>query len=149
MDPNLNDIIFTNKKYKFNFRSAGLLESHHRYLVHVTQDSAAHFTFIGGKVKFDESSKDAILREFWEELHIHVQIDRLLFVIEHRMPNNFQQVVLLYLVRTQDTIPKYTNKHHKLAWQSFTELQHIDIQPNVFQGLKEIPKHTQYWQDIS
>lgn len=152
MNPDQNDIVFSKGKFKFNVRAAGLLEHNQNYLVLETTDPQADFVFIGGRVKFGESSQDTIQREFFEELHIHAHVERLLWVIEHQMPSqaeSFQQIVLLYLLKTNDKIPSHTNKKRPLVWQSFSELKLANLKPNVFKDYDKLPETIQYWQDIS
>jgi len=147
-----DDIRFSDNNHEFNLRAAGIIERKNQLLVCETTSPSADFVFIGGRVKFGESSKAAIQREFSEELHVNVQIKRLLWVIEHQVhleTESFQQVILLYLLAADDSIPDQTNKGTLTAWKSLSELQQTKLQPPIFKFLKELPKTTQYWQDIS
>lgn len=62
---------------------------------------------------------------------------------------SFQQIVLLYLLKTNDKIPSHTNKKRPLVWQSFSELKLANLKPNVFKDYDKLPETIQYWQDIS
>nr|WP_260986873.1 NUDIX domain-containing protein [Paenibacillus terrae] len=74
-------ITFTEGQNKFNFRVAGIAVHRDRILLHTTlQDD--FWNLPGGRVEFQESTDQALIREIREELGIDIQIDKLLYVNE-------------------------------------------------------------------
>lgn len=74
-------ITFTEGQNKFNFRVAGIAVHLHRILLHTTlQDD--FWNLPGGRVEFQESTDQALIREIREELGIDIQLDKLLYVNE-------------------------------------------------------------------
>ncbi|WP_412989907.1 NUDIX domain-containing protein [Pediococcus siamensis] len=151
MNDDSYDLHFQQDGQTFNFRAAGVLQDQAHYLVCESGDPRADLVFVGGKVKFGETSQQAIQREFFEECHIHVTIDRLLWVIENQLSAapTFQQIMLVYLLQTTDSVPQFTNKHRKLVWRTFSELQQANFKPAVFKDVTEFPQTPQTWQNIT
>jgi ADP-ribose pyrophosphatase YjhB (NUDIX family) len=68
----------------FGIRATGLILNEGRVLVHtVGALPATWWALPGGGPDFQELSHEAVVREFREELDTEVEVDRLLFVIEH------------------------------------------------------------------
>ncbi|WP_422657603.1 NUDIX hydrolase [Paenibacillus sp. EC2-1] len=74
-------ITFERENNKFNFRVAGIAIQNNRVLLHTTQTDD-FWNLPGGRVEFNESTDQTIVREFKEELDIDVRIKELFFVNE-------------------------------------------------------------------
>lgn len=74
-------ITFERDNNKFNFRVAGIAIHNNRVLLHTTLKDD-FWTLPGGRVEFNESTDQTIIREMKEELDVEVQARELLFVNE-------------------------------------------------------------------
>jgi len=68
----------------FRIRATALILDDDRVLVHSSDDLPVSFWALpGGGPEFQELSHETVVRELREELHAEVDVDRLVFVIEH------------------------------------------------------------------
>ncbi|HAT55846.1 MAG TPA: hypothetical protein DCW31_11535 [Lactobacillus sp.] len=117
-----DDIMFQHDRQFFNVRASGMLMKDEKILFHCdNNEPTPYFALIGGKVKFGESSQDAIKREYDEEVGIEVKPERLLWVMEHQLldsetQSTLQQVVFVYLLSSDEV--------NKLPDQRFTVGRH-------------------------
>lgn len=82
---------------KFDVRSCGIL--HHNNKILVSYESDGSITLNGGAVSIGESTEQAVVREFFEETNLHVQVDGLIAVIENFFSlelHPYQQIVFVY-----------------------------------------------------
>ena len=78
------DILFKTKEFVFSYRVGGLLIKNNKILLQKPQND--DFAIIGGHVSCLETTAEALKREFEEELHAGVDIDRLFAVGEVFFP---------------------------------------------------------------
>ena len=78
----MKDLQFEETGSVFNCRVNGILIKEEKVLLSKLRNDA-NWTTVGGKVTFGETSEDAILREFREEMGVAIEIDRLLGIVEH------------------------------------------------------------------
>lgn len=98
---NNRDISFKLDNIKFNLRTSGLLVYKNNILLHRKIEDN-FFVPIGGRVKLQENSEVALIREFREELGILIEIEKLLFIVENfPMINNekYHEICFIYKVR--------------------------------------------------
>lgn len=76
------DIFYKANGKCFQYRVGALIVHNNKLLLATNGNLDFYFT-IGGRVKFGESSIQAIIREIQEELNIHLDIDKLAFVSEN------------------------------------------------------------------
>lgn len=96
----MKDILFKSENYVFSYRVGGVLLRNGRILLQKIPGEDA-YALPGGHVSFGESTSDALLREFREEFHAGIQIQRLLMVGENFCPwGNLpcQQINMFYQV---------------------------------------------------
>ena len=126
MSDEANDIVFRNETHDFKVRVTGVLFNEKNQLaLNPDKISSQHsyVTLPGGKLKFGESSDQAIIREFTEEMGIKIKTVRLLAVTEN-----------LY---------SYQNKHNSEI--NFTWLVKRVGQENFF--AKDNNEQTVIWRD--
>ncbi len=92
------DILFKTEQGVFSYRVAGVLNRAGRVLLQRTPDDPG-YAFPGGHVRFGETSEQALVREFQEEVGTEVKPTRLLWIGEIFFPwgeRNCHQVCLYY-----------------------------------------------------
>jgi ADP-ribose pyrophosphatase YjhB (NUDIX family) len=93
---------------QFNIRVYGLLiNKNNEVLVSDERRSGYSFTkFPGGGLEFGEGIKDALIREFHEEMNLHVKIQELFYFNEHfqisAFHNKHQLISFYYFVKVDD-----------------------------------------------
>ena len=75
------DILFKTEDHVFSYRVGGILVENGKILLQ--RDKNGDHAVIGGHVAFMEQAKDALAREFLEELHVKIGVDDLLAVNEN------------------------------------------------------------------
>lgn len=112
-----------------------------------------YWTYVGGKAGFRESTQDAVLREFREELGVNLQIDRLLAVIENFFTMNgtpWHQFLFFYLLEDPEdqlTVSEneqeiMDNRDGVFQWFSTEEIDALNIKPACTKAiLKTFPEH--------
>lgn len=78
---NGQDLSFNTKQGSFTFRVAAVIIEDNKLLMVKHEDYPCYYT-VGGKVRINETSEEAVLREAYEETGIEFQIDRLSFIQE-------------------------------------------------------------------
>ena len=133
----------------FTLRAAALIISNNRLLA-VKHNNYDCFYTIGGRIKLNETSADAVIREVREETGNYFFVDRLVFVQERFYNTNnvtHHEVVFFYLMKSDDVcIENGTctdQQEEKLYWLPIDELQNTNIVPNFLQtALTDIPEET-------
>lgn len=105
------------------------------------------FYTIGGKVKANETSADAAIREAYEETGYHFTVDRLVYVQERFYSaddTQHHEVTFFYLMEANDTqIENGSCTAHlkeRLYWLPIDELQKINLVPKFLRtALTTIP----------
>lgn len=75
------DWLFIEKNKIHSFRSAGVLINEGKILIQRSIDDSA-FALPGGHVAWGETSAEALIREYKEELGVDITVDRLIWVEE-------------------------------------------------------------------
>jgi 8-oxo-dGTP pyrophosphatase MutT (NUDIX family) len=155
--------------YTINFpgyRVTGVMLNRGKVLLS-TDDQVGFWVLPGGSVKPFESSEEAIKREFREEIGVHIEVVRLLWIVENSFVFDNLKVHgigLDFLVEPVEWKGKITHEafsgwetDYKVAgtryegideleltfrWFDITELDTIEIRPQVYQkALRQIPEH--------
>ncbi len=137
------DISFSTPDGRFNCRVAGLVIHEGRLLV--MKDTRTIYHYIpGGRISLMETSGDAIVREFQEELSAKVSIERLLWVNENffhedHFCEDFHEICFYYLLRMEDdsilsrgecfSIQEQENLSLDFHWQPVEHLDRIVLKP--------------------
>lgn len=80
-----------------NIRVGAIIMKEGKFLM-VGNERSEYLYSVGGRVKFGETAKEAVLREVWEETGVRMEIDRLGFVHENYFESDmpFTQGKLIY-----------------------------------------------------
>jgi ADP-ribose pyrophosphatase YjhB (NUDIX family) len=140
------DILLTTNEGVFSYRVAGILIRDGKVLLQrVINDPA--YAFPGGHVNFGETSEQAVIREFKEEIAADIRPIRLLWIGENFFPwgeKNCHQIGLYYLLALGDEtqIPldsifyardEVERKACQLefSWVDLTKLKHTELYPII------------------
>ncbi len=97
------DIEFETPNAKFSLRSAALIFYNKCILLAKSKHYDCFYT-VGGAVRENETSENAVLRECYEETGCHFEIDRLVFVQErfYQVDGIYhQELAFFYLMKEQ------------------------------------------------
>ncbi len=134
------NIVFKNYQGCFTYRVAAIILKDNNLLMAKHKDYQCYYT-VGGKVRMNETSEEAIIREVYEETGIEFQIDKLSFIQERFFKVKGQQhheVVFYYLMKDNFDIDlsyrKFTDQGTKesLHWLPVESLAEADIIPEIF-----------------
>lgn len=136
-------ITFERDHNKFNFRVAGIAIHNNRILLHTTEKDD-FWNLPGGRVEFNESTDQTIIREIKEELDIEVQMNKLLFVNEDFFDyddKHYHEIGFYYLIGFPDgheVIEKNgefrgieDNGRLIFRWFSLDELKDLNVYPEI------------------
>jgi len=150
---NMNLAIEIDNKH-FTCRVAAIILVKNQILMVKHKDYPCYYT-VGGKVKINESTEDAIIREIKEETGIDYEIENLSFVQERFFNfNNQEQHEIVFYYKTKENI-NTKNLNNKYTDQGENEMMYLldinnlsnfnivptffkEIQLNNISGLKHI-----------
>ena len=76
------DLTFKTQKGKFNYRVGAIIIKDGKLLM-VRNTGSDYYYSVGGRVKFDEDSENAVIRETAEETGAKMSVDRLIAIHEN------------------------------------------------------------------
>ena len=158
----MSDILFKKKDYVFSYRVAGICMQNGKVLLQkATNDTG--YAFPGGHVAFGETNKDALRREFREEIGADILVGALKWVAEIFFSwdgNHCHQICLYYMVTFNNVdIPKngmFMAKEQvkgrtfniEFHWIKLDELKSIKVYPpNAAELLEKINDGVQHFVD--
>ena len=100
----MSDILFKTNEYIFSYRVGGILIHNGKVLLQRALGDEG-YAIIGGHVAFGETTSETLVREFKEEIHADIKVERLLMVGENFFPwgnRPCHQINLYYLVSLID-----------------------------------------------
>lgn len=83
------------------------------------------YEFPGGKVEQNETSEQAIVREIYEELNLHIQVNKHLITLNHEYPH-FKIELITFLCEISSINTLIIQEHNKIEWLSSSELLLLD-----------------------
>jgi len=123
----------------------GAIIIHENKVLMVKNDSFSYFYTIGGRVKYGETSVDAVLRETFEETNVVFEIERLAFIHENFfiadfMDNQFyHEIALYYLMKPSSNLDNLScnsifgnGEKEYLHWLSLDELSEYPVFPEFY-----------------
>ena len=131
-----------------NIRAAGVIIHNNKILVH-RNINHEHYALIGGKIVINESSVDAVKREFWEEMEKEVDVQECIAVVENffnMKGKRYHEIMFIHKVEfvdEQDKLIDYTldniegKDYLKYMWLDLDKIDEYKILPKV---TKEILK---------
>ncbi|WP_211748635.1 NUDIX hydrolase [Paenibacillus sp. Marseille-Q4541] len=136
-----NNITFEKNDIKFNFRVAGIAVDRGRVLLHTTADDD-FWNLPGGRVEFNEATEDTLIREFYEELGVRIEINKLVYVNEDFFDysgKKYHEIGFYYVIRLpegQEIVNQKgefkgieDNGRLIFKWFAFEELKDMQIYP--------------------
>lgn len=153
------DVKIKSSEGNFKMRVAGCLVINNKLLTVKICDNS-FYCLPGGHVHLNESSKDAIEREFKEEVNIASEDNKLIAVVEGFFSNTdktkLHEVCYYYLINTNDNIEDkdYTyieNDEGKLMnlefkWVELNKLKDIDFRPRIL--IEKLEKNSYYFEHL-
>ncbi len=122
----------------------GIVKNKNKILVSKGYDKVKNEVFyrsIGGGIEFLEDSKDALKREFKEELNIDINVGKFLGIAENIFTyngKNAHELILFYDVDIKDT--DYKETYHIIDDNSESDAMWIDIDKFKNKELKIYPE---------
>ena len=151
----MKDIQFNDGNKCFNCRVNGIcIKESKIFLSKLKTDQ--YWTFVGGKVEFNEATDNAIIREYKEEVGVDLQIDKLLAVIENFFEmkgDSWHQYIFFYQLRDDNNVLEFfegereieDNEDGVYKWFDLSEINDIPIKPdcskNILQKLSQGIQH--------
>ena len=144
------DILFKTEDHVFSYRVAGILVENGKILLQ--RDIYGNHAVVGGHVSFMEQTKETLVREFMEELHVKIGVDDLLAVNENFFmwgDKPCHQVHFYYAVHLEDdtffregVVSGYDELDNMRVdldylWVPLEELQNISVYPRELRKLLE------------
>jgi len=145
----------------FVYRAAGIILVENQLLMIKHKDYPCYYT-VGGKVKFNESSEEAIIREMKEETGLDYEIERLAFVQERffNLDDREQHEIIFYYyikenINTKKLDHQYTDQgeNEMMYLLDIDNIKDLNIIPEFFKnvhfdninGIKHIISQENYW----
>ncbi len=143
---NKNDISYKDETYntKFNFRVALIATNKNKILLQKSNNDT-YWSLIGGRVRLNEDTKSAIIREVFEEIGVTLESNELnlIKVVENFFTyKNTKFHEILYIYKTDKN--KELSKKDKFKvldkddvinkWIDIKELNNIDIRPALIKN---------------
>lgn len=110
------DCTFKTEMGNFNFRVAAIIKDGSRVLLARNPQEEREFYFsVGGRVKFGESTEEAVLREIKEETGVDCEIDRLACVHENFFTDDngvpFHEISVFYFLKPNKELFNIASGH--------------------------------------
>jgi ADP-ribose pyrophosphatase YjhB (NUDIX family) len=122
-------IEFWDGKSVFCLRVAGVL----RRCGYVLVQGAPGGTILpGGRVEMLEQSTTALSREMWEELGVHMEVGRLLWIVENLFDYqgaHVHQVLMIYEMSTDEEITVEKMRAESMRWWPVDRLKRSGLMP--------------------
>lgn len=147
---------FQSGNVNFGCRVAAVI-LHKNHVLLQGEPEGTYWTLPGGGIEMLEPTQIALQREMWEELHIRIHIDRLLWFVEQFFEDGGHQhheLALLFYVMPVDA-PHLFNLEHTFhaqdgkntilfRWFPLEDLQSITLYPSFLaQDLRNLPQTPQ------
>jgi ADP-ribose pyrophosphatase YjhB (NUDIX family) len=138
------DLTFRTSEGTFNYRVGAIIIRDKKILM-VKNDCAPYYYSVGGRVKLNETSEEAVVREAFEETGIKFEIDRLAFVHEHFFHEeitreHYHEIAFFYLMKentnTALVCKSLGNQGEKeyLHWLPTENLEQYHLFPEFFKN---------------
>jgi len=138
---NNNDVSFIidELNVKFNFRVAGLIKEGEKTFLQKNTKENFYYP-LGGRVKYLEHSKDALIREIKEEVNIDINRDDVNFldIIENFFTFNnvkYHELLFVYEIKTPKELinrNNFTSIDKEIefnTWVDLKEIKDLDLRP--------------------
>lgn len=133
------DLSFKTKQGCFIYRVAAIIIKENKLLLVKHVDFSCYYT-VGGKVKYNETSEEAVIREVYEETGIEFQVEKLIYIQERfcdLVDGNHHELIFYYLMKDNNYFFNngYTDQSKEfLHWIPLNDLDTITIVPDFFKN---------------
>jgi len=137
------DIVLRGNQFSFKYRTTGIFINAKGNIAINVDPVTQQASLPGGKVKYGETSREAIEREFIEEVGIHVRAIRLIAVIENLFnidDQQYNEIMFTWLIERVDQEQVFAKDSWEqcVTWRKISELP--DIKPKILQTvLRDLP----------
>ncbi len=140
-----NDINFLKNDIIFNYRVAAIIRYNDKILVQ-KDTMAPYYSLIGGRCKIEESSIEAILREFKEETGLDATLIKPIAIIENFFTlafnqKKFHEILIIHELKLKDENLYKQNIIHTTEeskkdrityhWMSISDLKKESFKPEI------------------
>ena len=140
---------------RFNYRVGAIILADNKLLM-VKNTASPYYYSVGGRVKMNESSSDAVKREVFEETRIEMEIERLAYIHENffiwEIKNEpFHEISFFYLMKPVDppllsalkcTTHGESGASEALYWLPVGKLSDYHLYPEFFKTELRLLKNT-------
>jgi ADP-ribose pyrophosphatase YjhB (NUDIX family) len=136
------DLTFKITQGKFNYRVGAIIIRDQKVLM-IKNDDAPYYYSVGGRVKFNETSEEAVVREVFEETGIKLEIEGLAFIHEHFFneeitKEHYHELAFFYLMKVESNMNFTCNSYGEqgakehLHWLPIENLDKYHLFPEFF-----------------
>lgn len=143
------DLSFNMEQGKFNYR-VGAIIIHNNKLLMCKSHTANYYYSVGGRVRLNESAEEAVIREVYEEIGIHMEIERLAYInesffVEEGAKERFHELSFFFFMKDMDELDTISlsfiedGVKEELYWIPLEELKSTYLYPEFFKEKLLIP----------
>lgn len=136
------DLTFVTEHGRLNYR-VGAIIIHDGKLLMVKNKKSPYYYSVGGRVKLNETSEEAVVREVFEETGLHIEIDRLGFIhenffVEEITKEVFHELSFFYYMKDVENINvlcsslTYKGEEESIHWIPLQDIEKIHLYPRFF-----------------
>lgn len=136
------DLSFKTNQGTFSYRAGAIIIRDKKILM-IKNDSAPYYYSVGGRVKLNETSEEAVVRETLEETGIKFEIDRLAFIHEHFFheeitKEQYHEIAFFYLMKENNNMNFVCKSFgeqgakENLHWLPIEDLEQYHLFPEFF-----------------
>ena len=153
------DLTFPMETGTFNYR-VGAIILHRGNLLLMKNSEEPYYYSVGGRVRFNETTEEAVRREVREETGVDLEIDRFLFFQEQFFDGkvtgtHIHELGIYYLMKDSDVLDHMENRTgrsvtargvaEELVWLPLKEIHNYYLVPeSVAARLQDLPDHPEH-----
>ncbi len=148
------DLTFKTPKGRFNYRVGAIIIYNNKILMAKNQEVDYYYS-VGGRVKFGETAREAVIREAKEETGLRFEVDYLAFIHENFFEEKgfTHELSLFYVLKPLDDLAKIKcesatedGQTESLLWIDLNEIANYKVFPDFYQTkLYDLNRRTIEW----
>ena len=136
------DLTFKTQKGKFNYRVGAIIIKDGKLLM-VRNTGSDYYYSVGGRVKFDEDSENAVIRETAEETGAKMSVNRLIAIHENFFTEkeHYHEISFYYIMNVPENFVPLCKSHTDLGESEsleWLEIEKLDSYKHYPHFLKEL-----------